>query len=123
MKAYLNLTALQKRVPKAYEVREQYVREYNSILDALAQATGYNLEDFHVPESEVHLKHISFTADLYTKSPSPVTDNYAPGLYCERAVLMKKLGTLLQCFTAPSSIQEKMEVSFKLPDKRGSKVE
>lgn len=117
MKAYLNLSALQKRVPKAYEVKETYVQEYNSILDVLAHASGYNLDHFRIPESEIHKKVLSFTLDLDSGNPSAVTNDYAQGLYCDRAVLMKKLGALLKYFTVPSSIQENMEISFKLPDK------
>jgi hypothetical protein len=51
MEAYRKLTVLQKNVPKAREVKEKYVREYHSILDLLEQASGYDLDDFRVPES------------------------------------------------------------------------
>lgn len=117
MTAYLKLTALQKRVPKAYEVREEYVREYNSALEILARASGYNLDDFRVPESELHVKLLYFLRDPSLPSSEDTTTVYTTDLYCERAVLMKKLGTILKYFTAPSSIREKIEVSFKLPDK------
>jgi hypothetical protein len=114
MKAFLNLTALQKRVPKTPEVKERYVQEYHSILRVLEQASGYNLDDFRVPEAEMHYKFLYFTVDDSIESFSK---EYTTDLYCDRAVLMKKLGTILKYFTAPSSIREKIEVSFKLPDK------
>lgn len=115
MKAYLNLTALQKKVPKAYEVKEHYVREYNSILEDLAKASGHNLDDFRVPEAEIHQKFPTFSFDPYAGDDSQVIENYAPGLYCERAILMKKLGTILKYFDVTTT-GGKPQVAFRMPN-------
>lgn len=115
MKAYLTLTALKKKVPRSYQVKEKYVREYNSAIDLLAQASGYNLNSFRVPESEIQRKLLSSTID------GPLEEresHYAPDLYCDRAVLMKKLGPILTFFTVTftvTSTKREPHVDFKLP--------
>jgi hypothetical protein len=128
MKAYLDLTDLKKRVPRSHEVKEKYVREYNSILEFLSRASGYNLDSFCVPESELHQKELWFTlsseegGEGYTHPESEIhqKDNesythYSPDLYCLRAILMKKMGTILNFFKVTSS-GGTLYVDFKLPN-------
>jgi hypothetical protein len=114
MEAYLKLTALQNNVPKAREVKERYVREYNSILDLLAQASGYDLNGFRVPESEIHQKELWFTLDSDTNESEV---RYTPDLYCARTVLMKKLGTILPFFNTTFPTPGKPRIDFTLPNK------
>ena len=114
MEAYLKLTALQKNVPQAREVKERYVREYHLSLDLLEKASGYDMDDFRVPESEIRKKELWFTLDPETHESET---HYAPDLYCDRAVLMKKLGTILKFFDTTLSTPGKPWVDFKMPNK------
>jgi hypothetical protein len=129
MKAYLDLTTLKKNVPRSHEVKEKYVRKYNSIINLLARSSDYNLDSFRVSESEIYEKERDFTIssdegdDCFTHLKSEIhqeeSDDYThqlSDLYCGRASLMKKLGPILNSFKVTST-DGIPHVDFKLPDK------
>ena len=103
--AYTSLTALKSNLPDISIVGENYVREFHSILDLLAESTGYELARFGVPSSEVQ--------------PTIVSGNYRTGettyseaKYCERSFLMMKIDAVLGFFKIVSA-HPKPGIGFK----------
>ena len=91
LRSHSVLSSLRQNIPDRHEVPEDWVREYHSALDKLEAARGIDLADFRVgPE---HLR-LSISSRDRTG-----TINYREGLWCQRAVLIHKLDSVLRYFT------------------------
>ena len=108
--AFASLRALKDNLPEHSEVEEKYVRRFHAILDDLSQGTGYDLNKFRIPSSEVR--------------PTIVSQNYLTGgelqysedNWCERNFLMMNVDGVLNLFELTSS-SEKRQIGFKPPSK------
>jgi len=105
IEAYARLKALKANLPGQYQVHEKYVQEFHSILDRLAEISGFNLNNFRVASSEVGPVETggnSMTGEVY----------YSEDNRCERSVLMMKIDGVLTFFEIGLS-SKKSEIGFK----------
>ena len=100
LRAYSTLSSLRDNVPKGYEVHEKWMHEYNGAIERLEKSLGIDLTEFKVPNSGLQKSIVS--SNYMT---GRVT--YRDGLWCERAILMQKLASVLVYFTGLQGGQEK----------------
>lgn len=106
LKSYAILRSLKQNMPAKHEVPEEWVREYHSALDMLEQARDIDLTEFRVgPEF--------LRRSISSKDRSGVI-NYRDGLWCQRAVLIHKLDSVLLYFTGIDFEQDKT-IGFEPP--------
>lgn len=105
LRAYATLSALRDNAPEGYEVHEKWVHEYNGAIENLEKSLGIDLTEFKVPNNELQR---SIASSNYVTGQ--VT--YRDGLWCERAILMQKLASVLAYFTGLQGGQEK-QIGFR----------
>jgi hypothetical protein len=92
LRAYAAITSIRANVPERHEVEERWVNEFNVAIEKLEKSLGIDLQEFKVPQDA--LKRFVASCNSLT---SDVT--YLEGLWCERAILMQKLDSVLVYFT------------------------
>jgi len=92
LRAYAAITSIRANVPERHEVEERWVNEFNAAIEKLEKSLGIDLREFKVPQDA--LKRYVASCNSLT---SDVT--YLEGLWCERAILMQKLDSVLVYFT------------------------
>ena len=92
LRAYAAITSMRANVPERHEVEERWVNEFNTAIEKLEKSLGIDLQEFKVPQDA--LKRFVASCNSLT---GDVT--YLDGLWCERAILMQKLDSVLVYFT------------------------
>jgi hypothetical protein len=92
LRAYATITSIRANVPERHEVEARWVNEFNAAIAKLEKLLGIDLQEFKVPQDA--LKRYVASCNSLT---SDVT--YLEGLWCERAILMQKLDSVLVYFT------------------------
>jgi hypothetical protein len=92
LRAYATITSIRANVPERHEVEERWVIEFNAVIQKPEKSLGIDLQEFKVPQDA--LKRFVASCNSLT---SDVT--YLEGLWCERAILMQKLDSVLVYFT------------------------
>jgi len=100
LRAYAAITSIRANVPERHEVEERWVTEFNVAIEKLEKSLGIDLQEFKVPPDA--LKRYVASCNSLT---SDVT--YLEGLWCERAILMQKLDSVLVYFTGLQDRQDK----------------
>jgi hypothetical protein len=90
--AYSLLMALKNNLPGSITVDEQYVQQFDGILDALEKESGQNLDAFRVSGAE--LRHRMTSKNTLTSEVA-----YSEGPECRRPFLMMKIDAVLGFFT------------------------
>lgn len=105
LRAYAILRSLSENVPVSYEVDEKWVHEYNGAIEKLERSLGTDLADFMVPNSELR-------RSIASRNYRTGRITYRDGLWCERAILMQRLASVLAYFTGLQGGQEK-QIGFR----------
>jgi hypothetical protein len=100
LRAYAAITSIRANVPGGHEVEERWVNEFNTAIKKLEKSLGIDLQEFKVPQDA--LKRSVASSNYLT---SDVT--YRDGLWCERAILIQKLDSVLAYFTGLQDRQDK----------------
>ena len=100
LRAYAAITSIRANVPERNEVEQRWVNEFNAAIAKLEKSLGIDLQEFKVPQDA--LKRYVASCNSLT---SDVT--YLEGLWCERAILMQKLDSVLVYFTGLQDRQDK----------------
>jgi hypothetical protein len=104
LRAYATITSIRANVPERHEVEERWVKEFNVAIAKLEKSLGIDLEEFKVPQDA--LKRFVASCNSMTNDVT-----YLEGLWCERAILMQKLDSVLVYFTGLQD-QEDNKIGF-----------
>jgi hypothetical protein len=104
LRAYATITSIRTNVPERHEVEERWVKEFNVAIAKLEKSLGIDLEEFKVPQDA--LKRFVASCNSMTNDVT-----YLEGLWCERAILMQKLDSVLVYFTGLQD-QENNQIGF-----------
>lgn len=99
LRAYAAITSIRANVPERHEVEARWVNEFNAAIVKLEKSLEIDLQEFKVPQDA--LKRYVASCNSLT---SDVT--YLEGLWCERAILMQKLDSVLVYFTGLQDRQD-----------------
>ena len=105
LRAYAAITSIRANVPERHEVEERWVNEFNSAIEKLEKSLGIDLQEFKVPQDALK----RFVASCNSQT-GDVT--YLDGLWCERAILMQKLDSVLVYFTGLQD-REDTQIGFR----------
>ena len=105
LRAYAAITSIRANVPERHEVEARWVNEFNAAIEKLEKSLGIDLQEFKVPQDA--LKRYVASCNSLT---SDVT--YLEGLWCERAILMQKLDSVLAYFTGLED-QDDKKIGFR----------
>ena len=92
LRAYAAITSIRANVPERHEVEERWVNEFNAAIEKLEKSLGIDLQEFKVPRDA--LKRFVASRNSLTNDVT-----YLEGQWCERAILMQKLDSVLVYFT------------------------
>src|SRR6185436_7013841 len=92
LRAYAAITSIRANVPERHEVEERWVNEFNVAIEKLENSLDIDLQEFKVPQDA--LKRFVASCNSLTNDVT-----YLEGLWCERAILMQKLDSVLMYFT------------------------
>lgn len=92
LRAYATITSMRANVPERPQIEERWVIQFNSAIEKLEKSLDIDLQEFKVPQDA--LKRFVASCNSLT---SDVT--YLEGLWCERAILMQKLDSVLVYFS------------------------
>src|SRR4029078_3722794 len=92
LRAYATITSIWANVPTRDKLEERWVKEFNVAIAKLEKSLGIDLEEFKVPQDA--LKRFVASCNSMTNDVT-----YLEGLWCERAILMQKLDSVLVYFT------------------------
>jgi len=104
LRAYATITSIRANVPERHEVEERWVKEFNMAIAKLEKSLGIDPEEFKVPQDA--LKRFVASCNSMTNDVT-----YLEGLWCERAILMQKLDSVLVYFTGLQD-QEDNKIGF-----------
>lgn len=105
LRAYSILTALRDNIPQGRNVKAKWAEEFNATIRKLEQSLSISLEEFKVPEIELH--RLNEPSNYLTGEV-----RQREGLWCDRAVLMQRLASVLNYFTGLQAGQEK-QIGFR----------
>lgn len=92
LRAYAAITSMRANVPDRPQIEERWVKEFNAAIEKLEKSLDIDLQEFKVPQDAIK----RFVASCNSQT-NDVT--YLEGLWCERAILMQKLDSVLMYFT------------------------
>ena len=92
LRAYATITSIRANVPERHEIEERWVKEFNVAIAKLEKSLEIDLQEFKVPQDA--LKRFVASCNSLTNDVT-----YLEGLWCERAILMQKLDSVLMYFT------------------------
>ena len=104
LRAYATITSIRANVRERHEIEERWVKEFNVAIAKLEKSLGIDLEEFKVPQDA--LKRFVASCNSMTNDVT-----YLEGLWCERAILMQKLDSVLVYFTGLQD-QEDNKIGF-----------
>ena len=92
LRAYATITSMKANVPERPQIEERWVIEFNTAIEKLEKSLSIDLQEFTVPQDA--LKRFVASCNSLTNDVT-----YLEGLWCERAILMQKLDSVLVYFT------------------------
>jgi len=92
LRAYATITSMRANVPERPQIEERWVNEFNAAIEKLERSLGIDLQEFKVPRDA--LKRFVASCNSLTNDVT-----YLEGQWCERAILMQKLDSVLVYFT------------------------
>ena len=92
LRAYATITSMKANVPERPQIEERWVIEFNNAIEKLEKSLSIDLQEFKVPQDA--LKRFVASCNSLTNDVT-----YLEGLWCERAILMQKLDSVLVYFT------------------------
>lgn len=92
LRAYAVITSIRANVPERHEIEARWVNEFNGAIEKPEKSLGIDLQEFKVPQDA--LKRFVASCNSLTNDVT-----YLEGLWCERAILMQKLDSVLVYFT------------------------
>ena len=92
LRAYAAITSMRANVPDRPQIEERWVKEFNAAIEKLEKSLDIDLQEFKVPQDA--LKRFIASCNSLTNDVT-----YLEGLWCERAILMQKLDSVLMYFT------------------------
>ncbi len=92
LRAYAAITSIRANVPERPQIEERWVNEFNAAIEKLEKSMDIDLQEFKVPQDA--LKRFIASCNSMTNDVT-----YLEGLWCERAILMQKLDSVLVYFT------------------------
>ena len=92
LRAYAAITSMRANVPDRPQIEERWVKEFNAAIEKLEKSLDIDMQEFKVPQDAIK----RFVASCNSQT-NDVT--YLEGLWCERAILMQKLDSVLMYFT------------------------
>ena len=92
LRAYAAITSIRANVPERHEIEARWVNEFNAAIEKLEKSLNIDLQEFKVPHDA--LKRFVASCNSLTNDVT-----YLEGLWCERAILMQKLDSVLVYFT------------------------
>ncbi|MGH7180427.1 MAG: hypothetical protein ACREJN_00440 [Nitrospiraceae bacterium] len=105
LRAYATITSIRANLPERHEVEERWVTKFNAAIAKLEKSLSINLQEFKVPQDA--LKRFVASCNSLTNDVT-----YLEGLWCERAILMQKLDSVLMYFTGLQD-QEDTPIGFR----------
>jgi hypothetical protein len=99
LRAYATLTSMRANVPERPQIEERWVIEFNSAIEKLEKSLDIDLQEFKVPQDA--LKRFVASCNSLTNDVT-----YLEGLWCERAILMQKLDSVLVYFTGMQNSED-----------------
>ncbi|MGA2966828.1 MAG: hypothetical protein ABSD64_11495 [Terriglobales bacterium] len=109
VKAYALLSSLKQNLPNTFEVTKEWVDDYHSILDSVEKETGESLEEFRIPDGELHRQ---VTGGNYRTGIT----TYGKNIVVQRARFMLKVDAVLGYFQFQTpSPPDKQPIGFKKP--------
>jgi len=97
-RAYATLSSLKQNVPNTFEVEQSWVNDFHSVLDKIEKATSLDLQEFRVPQQELH-KEISGGNSISGEV------DYSGRTVVERMRLLMKLDAVLGYFTTKTTMR------------------
>jgi hypothetical protein len=92
LRAYATITSMRANVPERPQIEERWVNEFNAAIEKLEKSLSIDLQEFKVPQDA--LKRFVASCNSLTNDVT-----YLEGIWCERAILMQKLDSVLVYFT------------------------
>ena len=92
LRAYATITSMKANVPERPQIEERWIIEFNGAIEKLEKSLSIDLQEFKVPQDA--LKRFVASCNSLTNDVT-----YLEGLWCERAILMQKLDSVLVYFT------------------------
>jgi hypothetical protein len=92
LRAYATITSMKANVPERPQIEERWVIEFNGAIEKLEKSLSIDLQEFKVPQDA--LKRFVASCNSLTNDVT-----YLEGIWCERAILMQKLDSVLVYFT------------------------
>ena len=99
LRAYATITSMKGNVPERPQIEERWVIEFNTAIEKLEKSLSIDLQEFKVPKDA--LKRFVASCNSLTNDVT-----YLEGLWCERAILMQKLDSVLVYFTGLQDREE-----------------
>jgi hypothetical protein len=99
LRAYAVITSIRANVPDRHQIEERWVKEFNGAIAKLEKSLDIDLEEFKVPQDA--LKRFVASCNSLTNDVT-----YLEGIWCERAILMQKLDSVLVYFTGLQDREE-----------------
>lgn len=88
LRAFALISSLKENIPDDFEVSADWVIEYHNALDKVEKQIGKSLTEFRVQEK--NLKRLLASGNYLTGEMT-----YTEGLWCERSILLQKVGAVL----------------------------
>ena len=104
LRAYATITSMKANVPERPQIEERWVIEFNTAIEKLEKSLSIDLQEFKVPQDA--LKRFVASCNSLTNDVT-----YLEGIWCERAILMQKLDSVLVYFTGLQD-REDIKIGF-----------
>jgi hypothetical protein len=104
-KAYASLSSIKVNAPNTFSVDQSWVDDFHSALDKVEESTGLSLQEFRIPQSDMHREKSGgnyLTGETF----------YSGRTVIERTRFMLKLDAVLSYFTFQKDIPTKGQIGF-----------
>jgi len=92
LRAYATITSMRANVPERPQIEKRWVIEFNTAIAKLEKSLSIDLQEFKGPQDA--LKRFVASCNSLTNDVT-----YLEGIWCERAILMQELNSVLVYFT------------------------
>lgn len=105
-RAYVRIKSLRDNLPND-NIKENYINDYQDIINILEKTLNISLGEFKIPTSEVKPRQISYN------SLSKIS-TYSKDKYCEKSFFLAKIDALISYFSIKLS-KEEPKIGFNPP--------
>lgn len=115
IRVYSRLNALKDSLSddRVGVIHERYIFDYHEIIQKLSEITNSELDEFQIPESEMHIIQ---TGGYLDQETGEMHMDYSVEKYCDKYLFFSKLNAILQYFTFKYLSTEKEPIGFKKPE-------